>query len=112
MLVMPSFVDSTAIVTGAARGIGRAIAEGFAQAGARVAVADRDHAGASEVAEAITASGGTALAIGVDVARREQVEEMVDRATAELGVPDVLVTSAGVVQALGTEDVLTLEDGE
>jgi glucose 1-dehydrogenase len=109
---MPSFTDKTAIVTGAARGIGRAIAHGLAQAGASVVVADRDAGEAAAAADAIVAAGGAALAMAVDVAQRAEVEQMVRRTTQELGVPDVLVTSAGVVQAPGSEDVLTLDDTE
>ena len=56
-----------AVVTGAARGIGRAIAERFAAEGAQVALADLDGDAAQEAARAITESGGTAIGVGTDV---------------------------------------------
>jgi len=80
-----------AIVTGAASGIGRAIAEAFAEEGASVAVADRNEVGAREVADAI---GG--LAIHVDVTDEAAVQQMADRTNTELGGIDVLVNNAGI----------------
>jgi 3-oxoacyl-[acyl-carrier protein] reductase len=85
-----------AIVTGAARGIGRGIAEAFAREGAAVAVADRDEAGAKALAEEIGASGGRAAAVKVDVAKPDEVERMVARAKEELGGLHILVNNAGI----------------
>jgi 3-oxoacyl-[acyl-carrier protein] reductase len=85
-----------AVVTGAASGIGRAVAEVLAAAGARVVVGDLDAAGAEQVAAAIRADGGSAVAQTVDVASREQVEALVTRATAEWDRLDVMCNVAGV----------------
>jgi 3-oxoacyl-[acyl-carrier protein] reductase len=85
-----------AVVTGAASGIGRAAAEVLAAAGARVLVGDLDAGGAEEVAAAIRADGGEALAQAVDVASRARVEALVGRATAEWGRLDVMCNVAGV----------------
>ena len=85
-----------AAVTGAASGIGRAVAETLAAAGARVALGDLDAEGALAVAREIESGGGRALAQKLDVARREDCESLVARAVAELGPLDAMVNVAGV----------------
>jgi NAD(P)-dependent dehydrogenase (short-subunit alcohol dehydrogenase family) len=86
-----------ALVTGAARGIGRGIAEVLAAEGAHVAVNDIDHRSqAEEVVQAIRATGSRALAIAGDVARRDDVEPMMDKVWRELGPIDILVNNAGI----------------
>jgi NAD(P)-dependent dehydrogenase (short-subunit alcohol dehydrogenase family) len=87
-----------AIVTGAASGIGRAIAERFAAEGARVVVADRNAAGAEEVAATISAAGGTAIAVAVDVAAPAEVEQLFAATLAAFGRLDVLVNNAALVK--------------
>ena len=84
------------VVTGAASGIGRAVAEVLAGAGARVVVGDLDAAGAEACAEAICEAGGTAVAQGVDVAQRTEVNALVERATSEWGGLDILCNVAGI----------------
>jgi NAD(P)-dependent dehydrogenase (short-subunit alcohol dehydrogenase family) len=86
-----------ALVTGAARGIGRGIAEVFADEGAHVAVNDIDNMPqADEVVSAIRAKGARALAVRADVARRADVEPMIDTVWRELGPIDILVNNAGI----------------
>ncbi len=84
----------TAIVTGAAQGIGYAIARRFSAEGARVAIVDVDLDGAQRAADEI---GGSAIAVGADVARADEVDraftEVVDRS----GGVDILVNNAGIV---------------
>lgn len=87
--------DRTALVTGAARGIGRSIALALGRAGAAVAVADKDEEGARAVAREIQDQGGRALALAVDLTRRNEVEQMVRTAEEKLGPLDVLVNNAG-----------------
>jgi 3-oxoacyl-[acyl-carrier protein] reductase len=87
-----------AIVTGAARGIGAAVAKRLAQDGFTVGVVDLDEAAGKETVEAIEAAGGRALAVGADVSDAEQVEAAVSRVAAELGAPTVLVNNAGVIR--------------
>lgn len=87
-----------ALVTGAAGGIGSAIAARFAAEGARVAVTDLDLAGAERVAEALRAEGAAALALEHDVASRPAWTSAVERAQAELGPLDVLVNNAGIAR--------------
>lgn len=88
----------TAIVTGAARGIGAAIARRLAEDGFAVAVLDLDEAACKEVAGSIEATGGRAAAFGVDVADEEAVEAAVARIAEELGAPTVLVNNAGIIR--------------
>jgi NAD(P)-dependent dehydrogenase (short-subunit alcohol dehydrogenase family) len=83
------------IVTGAAQGIGEAIARAFAREGASVAIVDLNLQGAEQVASEIEASGGSALAMRVNVSRPEEVARMVDEVLARWNAIDVLVNNAG-----------------
>jgi 3-oxoacyl-[acyl-carrier protein] reductase len=88
----------TAIVTGAARGIGAAVAKRLAEDGFAVAVLDLDEAACKPVVDEIAAAGGKALAVGVDVADEPGVAAAVDRVASELGAPTVLVNNAGIIR--------------
>ena len=87
-----------ALVTGAARGIGRAIAERMAEDGADVALADLREPELGEAVRAVEARGRRALGLTVDVTSRAAVERMVDAAVRELGAIDVLFNNAGIIQ--------------
>ncbi len=93
-----STATRVAIVTGAARGIGAAVAKRLAQDGFAVGVLDLEEAAGKATVEAIEAAGGRALALGADVSDAEQVEAAVSRVAAELGAPTVLVNNAGVIR--------------
>lgn len=88
----------TAIVTGAARGIGAATAKRLAQEGHAVAVLDLLAEQAEQTAEEITAAGGTAIAVGVDVSDEAAVAAAVERVARELGTPTILVNNAGILR--------------
>jgi len=87
-----------AIVTGAAKGIGAAVAHRLADDGLTVAVLDLDEASGKPVAEEIQAAGGQAIAVGADVADEAAVQAAVDRVAEELGAPTVLVNNAGITR--------------
>ncbi len=94
---MQSLFDLTgkvALITGSSRGIGRAIAEHMAHHGATVIVSSRTQAECDEVARAISARGGRALAIAADVGRKEQLERLVAETLGQCGRIDILVCNA------------------
>ena len=94
-----------AVVTGGGSGIGAAIANGFAQAGAKVAVIDRDGEAAANVAARLAAAGGTAIACTCDVTRQEALSAVVGEVTARLGASDILVNNAGILRPGSLETV-------
>jgi 3-oxoacyl-[acyl-carrier protein] reductase len=91
--------DRTALVTGAGRGNGRAIARSLATEGADVLVNDLDGDVAEETASAVRETGSDAVAVGADVSDAAEVEAMVERGREQLGAVDVLVNNAGVGDA-------------
>ncbi len=91
------FTDQVAIVTGAAHGIGEAIARRFAEEGAAVVVADLDEAAAVATARSIGETGSSTVGVAVDVGRADQVEALVERALQSFGKVDILVNNAGDV---------------
>ncbi|MHB1652956.1 MAG: SDR family oxidoreductase [Desulfitobacteriaceae bacterium] len=95
-----SLHDKNAMITGAARGIGRACAEVLAAEGARVLLIDRDEAGLKETAEAIQASGGTVRAYAVDLTDRKTLRDTVNKAVEEFGSIQVLVNNAARVTTM------------
>ncbi|CRK57340.1 3-oxoacyl-[acyl-carrier protein] reductase [Alloactinosynnema sp. L-07] len=88
----------TAIVTGAARGIGAAVAKRLARDGFKVAVIDLDEASCADTVDAIEAEGGTAMAVGADVSKSDQVDAAVAKVAEALGAPTVLVNNAGILR--------------
>ena len=91
--------DRVALVTGAGRGNGKAIAEELAANGATVVVNDLEEEPAESTAESIRDDGGEAIALTADVSDKEAVESMVAEAVDEVGTIDVLVNNAGVGQS-------------
>jgi len=89
----------SALVTGGGRGIGRHIAVGLAEAGARVFIASRRQEACDEVAASIRAADGDALAVAADISRPEQIEELVERVLDATPRLDILVNNAGIVWA-------------
>jgi NAD(P)-dependent dehydrogenase (short-subunit alcohol dehydrogenase family) len=85
-----------AMVTGAGGGLGAAIAEGYAEYGAAVALIDMDVAAAAVVLERIQAAGGCGIAIGCNVAKEDQVEAAVAQTLAAFGQIDILANVAGI----------------
>ena len=96
-------------VTGAASGIGAAIAASLAAAGAKVALLDRDAPGCQKVAAALTAQGATALAIGCDTSSEISVNAAAQRVLDELGPCYALINNAGMLRPGGLSDV-SLDD--
>ena len=101
--------DQRAIVTGAARGIGRAIATTLAQSGATVLIADLDGEQARRTADELRQQDLRAVATTVDVTREDSVRDMVAAALRELGGLDVLVNNAGIYPTLSIEGMTVAE---
>jgi NAD(P)-dependent dehydrogenase (short-subunit alcohol dehydrogenase family) len=102
-----SFEGKVAIITGAAQGIGRAVALEFAERGADLLLADIQSAKVESVAAEIRAAGGKAVATAVDVTDSKSVASMVDLALSEFEQVDILINDAG---GSGTEGVLRIEE--
>lgn len=92
---MPDLSGKVAIVTGAGRGIGKAIALALSRAGARVAIAARSETELRAVAEEIRSNGGDALVLATDVTREDEMERLVKQTLKEWNSIDVLVNNAG-----------------
>jgi len=90
--------DRVAVVTGAGQGIGAAVARAYAREGAKVAVIDLNIDAANRVAADIVDSGGEALGVACDVAKREQVEAMAAKVENAWGRIDILVNNAGITR--------------
>lgn len=94
----------TALVTGASRGIGRAVALALAKAGARVALTARTEEGLRQTADEIMAAGGDAVIVPGDALDGDAIARVVEGATAKLGRLDVLVNNAGMIDPIARVD--------
>jgi 3-oxoacyl-[acyl-carrier protein] reductase len=94
----------TALITGAASGMGRATARVFATEGANVAVTDFNREGAQAVADEIAANGGSAKAWRLDVADREQIASVVNDVANHFGSLDIVVNNAGISVRVAIDD--------
>ena len=99
--------NKVALITGAARGLGAAIARGCAREGATVILADRDLDGAQRTADALVAEGGRASAVALDVTDRAAVVACADQVQASHGGIDVLVNNAGIAGGPRFDDAAT-----
>jgi len=100
-----TFADRTALIYGAANGIGRAVALEFARRGARVAIADIDLAGAEQTAGLITQAGGAAAALRCDVTSDASVREAAVSAEAALGEVEIVMNNVGGILHGAPEDI-------
>ncbi|HXU90033.1 MAG TPA: SDR family NAD(P)-dependent oxidoreductase, partial [Methylomirabilota bacterium] len=107
--MIDSFDGKTAVVTGGASGIGRALCLALGGRGARVVVADVDEAGIAATCQDIAAAGGRAIGVRTDVSRLGDVQALADRAFAEWGAVHVLCNNAGVVVHGGLETATHLD---
>ena len=98
---MPLLQDHIAVVTGAASGIGRAIASGFAREGAQVALLDADAKAAAAAAQEIRRAGGKAESFALDVTRREDCVAIAKHVAEQVGAASILVNNAGIARRNG-----------
>jgi 3-oxoacyl-[acyl-carrier protein] reductase len=110
MALTPDLTNRVALVTGASRGIGRAIALALAEAGADVAVNYRERGSqAGEVVDLIRTTGRRAISVGADVSDSDAVAAMLQTVEAGLGAVDMLVNNAGVAIIRGLDELTEAE---
>jgi NAD(P)-dependent dehydrogenase (short-subunit alcohol dehydrogenase family) len=109
---MPELDGKVALVTGGSKGIGRAVALAFADAGADIALAARGPEALEKTAREVEERGGRALGVPTDVTDADQVASLVDRTVGELGALDVLVNNAGAAPFFSTVESIRLEGFE
>jgi len=97
---MTSLAKKTALITGASRGIGEATARHFAEHGANVVLLARSKDDVDRIASEINAAGGSALALGCDVAWFHDVKSAVDIAQETFGSVDILINNAGLIDPI------------
>ena len=105
VLPMRGLAGRVALVTGAARGLGEAIADRLAAEGVAVAVADVDHLAAEATARRLAGRGDRAVAIPLDVRERVSVDAAVEGCASELGALDILVNNAGIFRDKRLEEM-------
>lgn len=106
------FDGKVVIVTGAAGGLGRAFAQGFASAGASVVVADIDMIGVDETAALISATGAQAVAVKVDVTSKESTDALAQAALDAFGRIDVLINNAAIYATLTRKPFTEIDPAE
>ena len=107
---MGKFDGKVAVVTGGASGLGRAVAEGFVQGGAKVAIFDINQPLAQEVVDGLEKRGGQALAVDCDVSDEAQVKAAFQQTVDKFGRVDILHINTGIIYAVKYITELTLED--
>lgn len=107
---MAELTGKVALVTGAGRGIGRAVALTLAQAGAKVAISARTQSELDDVAALIGKEGRQCLTVAADLADRESPEKLVAQVDQELGPIDILVNNAGVGSSAGPKPLVEFDD--
>jgi NAD(P)-dependent dehydrogenase (short-subunit alcohol dehydrogenase family) len=104
-----SLKNKVSIMTGGARGLGKAMAQSLAQAGSDIVIVDLDLDAAQQTADLLASEGVRTLALRVDVTDPEDVDKMVDEILTRCGRIDVLFNNAGIAQWVNVED-MSLED--
>lgn len=89
--------NKTAVVTGAASGMGKAISVLYAKEGAKVVVSDINEEAARQTAEEIKSAGGEAIAVKANVANEEDIQQLIDKTVEAYGTLDILVNNAGIM---------------
>lgn len=98
---MFDFKDKVVLITGGSRGLGKAMCEGFARAGAKVVIASRKLEACQALADSINAAGGEAVPIAANVGSTEDLDRLKDAALAHFGRVDILINNAGINIAMG-----------
>ncbi len=98
---MFDFIGKVVLITGGSRGLGKAMSEGFARAGAKVIVSSRKIEACKEVAKSINEAGGEAIALAANVGSTQDLDQLKDDALAHYGHVDILVNNAGINIAMG-----------
>ena len=98
---MFDFIGKVVLITGGSRGLGKAMSEGFARAGAKVIVSSRKIEACKAVAKSINEAGGEAIALAANVGSTQDLDQLKDDALAHYGQVDILVNNAGINIAMG-----------